>query len=151
MPNNRRKRKYRGRRRKKGTWFSRLSTGKRIGVCLAGILVCFLASTVIFVAAKLGKLDTEEIPKEDIVINDLADEVGVGYTNIAIFGGDSRKGEVEKGINTDCIIVASLNNRTKEVKMVSVYRDTLVDVGGGALQKANSAYARGGAEQESIC
>ena len=59
-----------------------------------------------------------------IVVNDLEEDVGVGYTNFAVFGVDSREGEMEKGTRTDCLIVASLNNETKEVRLVSVYRDS---------------------------
>ena len=55
--------------------------------------------------------------------------------------------------NSDCIMIASINNDTKEVKLVSVYRDTYlaVDEEEGAAgtflyRKVNSAYGRGGAK-----
>lgn len=140
------KRRRRG-RRKKGNWFGRLSLGKKIGACLAGVFVCLAASTVIYVAAKLGKVETTEIPTEDIVVNDLAEDVGEGFTNIALFGVDSREGDLAEGTRTDCIIVASLNNETKEIKMISVYRDTILDIKNGELQKCNAAYSFGGPEQ----
>ncbi len=54
---------------------------------------------------------------------------------------------LERGNRTDCIIVASLNNETKEVKMISVYRDTLLDLSDGTLQKCNAAYSYGGPTQ----
>ena len=47
---------------------------------------------------------------------------------------------------SDCIIIASINNDTKEVKLVSVYRDTLLNTEDDTYDKANSAYAVGGAE-----
>ena len=53
-----------------------------------------------------GKLDTEEIDAADIQVNKEAEETGEGYTNVALFGIDSRSGELEKGTRTDCIIVA---------------------------------------------
>ena len=70
--------------------------------------------------------------------------MGKGYTNIALFGVDSREGDLGEGNRTDCIIVASLNNETKEIKMVSVYRDTLLDLSEGTYQKCNAAYSYGG-------
>ena len=97
--------------------------------------------------AKLGKVKREVIPKEKIVVNVLEEDVGVGYTNFAVFGVDSREGEMEKGTRTDCLIVASLNNETKEVRLVSVYRDSFLDLSDGTLQKCNAAYSYGGAEQ----
>lgn len=147
------RRPHRGRRRgrRKGNWFKRLSVGKKIAVCLGSLILCLLASGVVYAASKLGKLDTQEIPKEDIVINadvqeKLAD-LGDGYLNVALFGVDSRQGDLEKGTRTDCIIVASLNKKTKEVRMVSVYRDTLLDLSEGTLQKCNAAYSFGGPAQ----
>lgn len=145
-----RRHRRRLRSRRKGNWFSRLSVVKKIAVCTVGLVVALAASGVIYVAAKLGKLDTEEIPKEDIIINDeverLAD-LGEGYLNVALFGVDSRDGDLEEGTRTDCIIVASLNKKTKEIRMASVYRDTLLDLSEGTLQKCNAAYSYGGPTQ----
>ena len=140
------KKRRRG-RRKKGSWFSRLSVGKKIVVCLGGVFIALAASGVIYVAAKLGKIETEEIPQEDIIINEEVEDLGEGFTTIALFGVDSREGGLGKGTRTDCIIVASLNNKTKEIKMVSVYRDTLLDLSEGTLQKCNAAYSYGGPTQ----
>jgi len=77
----------------------------------------------------------------------LDETVGEGYTNVALFAGDSRTGQLDKGVRSDGIIILSLNNETKEVKMVSVYRDTLLDLSNGSYAKCNSAYSYGGAKQ----
>ena len=70
-----------------------------------------------------------------------------GYTNIALFGLDNRsQGKYESG-QSDVIMIASINNKTKEVRLVSVYRDTFLSIGNGKFSKANAAYARGGAKQ----
>lgn len=144
------KRRHRRGRRKRGNWFSRLTIGKKVGVCFGGLILALASSGVIYVAAKLGKLDTQEIPKEDIVINEGVEQLaslGEGYLNVALFGVDSREGDLEKNTRTDCIIVASLNKETKEIKMASVYRDTLLDLSEGTLQKCNAAYSFGGPKQ----
>lgn len=39
-------------------------------------------------------------------------------------------------------MLANINNDTKEVKLVSVYRDTYLDTGDGIFQKCNAAYAK---------
>lgn len=140
------KRRHRRGRRKKN-WFLRLSGPKKAAVCLGAMVLALLASGVVYAASKLNQIDTQEIPQENIVINQEAEAAGEGYTNVALFGGDSRTGELEKGVRTDTIIVASLNNKTKEIRMVSVYRDTLLDIGDGTLQKCNAAYSFGGPEQ----
>lgn len=72
------------------------------------------------------------------------EQVLEGYTNIALFGLDNRSsGDYNKG-RSDTIMIASINNKTKEVKLVSVYRDTYLGIGGGKFNKANAAYSKGG-------
>lgn len=72
---------------------------------------------------------------------------GVTYRNIALFGVDSREGQLLAGTRSDTIMVASINEETKEVKLISVYRDSFLNVGDGAYNKANVAYAKGGPER----
>lgn len=77
-------------------------------------------------------------------------EVLEKFTNIALFGLDSRYGELDEGVRSDTIIVVSINNETKEVKMCSVYRDNWLRVvkkdGTAYYGKINAAYAYGGPE-----
>lgn len=84
----------------------------------------------------------------DEVKNSQASGAMAGYTNIALFGLDSTEGDLESGNNrSDIMIIASINNSTGEIKLVSLYRDTYLDIGDGNYQKANAAYAYGGPEQ----
>lgn len=53
--------------------------------------------------------------------------------------------------NSDTMIIASVNNDTKEVRLVSIYRDTLLNLGDDTYSKANAAYAYGGPEQATPC
>lgn len=77
-------------------------------------------------------------------------DLGEGYTNIALFGIDPRLGEFEDSTHTDTIMIVSINNKTHEVKLVSLYRDTFLRMtttdGEIDYEKANSAYFRNGAE-----
>lgn len=142
------KRRRRRRKQMKITqWFKKLSTKQKVLLISGIVLLLIMLAGVIYVASIFGKLDTQEIKEEDIFINEELENVGVGYTNFVLFGGDSRSGDVTKNLNTDTIIIVSLNNATKEVKMVSVYRDTLLDLTNGKIKKCNSAYSNGGAKQ----
>ena len=127
--------------------FSAMSTAKKVGVALGGAAVGIAVIGVASVALKLSKVKQTDIPDKDIVVNEINTETLEGYTNIALFGGDSREGALEEGTHSDCIIVASINNQTKEVRMVSVYRDTFLDQTDGSLKKANNAYFVGGPKQ----
>ncbi len=143
-----RKRRRRRRKQMKITrWFKKLSMKQKVLLISGIVLLLLVLAGVVYVASIFSKLDTQEIDENEIVINELDEEVGVGYTNFVLFGGDSRSGDVTKNLNTDTIIIVSLNNATKEVKMVSVYRDTLLDVKNGRIKKCNSAYSSGGATQ----
>lgn len=71
-----------------------------------------------------------------------------GYRNIALFGVDAKnKSQLYKSSRSDSIMVASINMDTGDVKLVSVYRDSYLNLGTDKYDKCNSAYARGGAEQ----
>ena len=87
--------------------------------------------------------------KENLDINEDANEAQKGYRTIALFGIDSRSTtSMAEGNRSDSIIIASINNDTKEVKLASVYRDSLlqVDYDGGITTKITHAYAYGGPE-----
>lgn len=69
------------------------------------------------------------------------------YTNIALFGVDARNGKLSTGTRTDTIMILSVNNNTGEARLVSVYRDTYLNLGNDVYNKCNAAYAKGGPEQ----
>lgn len=84
-------------------------------------------------------------------VNELTEEtleVMDEYTNIALFGLDTRQaGSLGKGNRSDTIMVASINNKTKDVKIVSVYRDSYLNLANDKYRKCNEAYSIGGPEQ----
>ncbi len=98
--------------------------------------------------SKVGKHDMKE---EDIVINPEVKEREEttkmkGYRNIALFGVDSTTGALAKNTRSDTIMIASINLDTGECKLVSVYRDTYLNLSNDSYNKCNSAYAKGGPE-----
>ncbi len=70
-----------------------------------------------------------------------------GYRNIALFGVDARDGELGKGTRSDTMIIASINQDTQEIKLISVFRDTYLNLSNDRYNKCNTAYAQGGPEQ----
>ena len=112
------------------------------------VLLLFIGGLFVYgqISAKLDKIDIQEtdLADQDIVTNDQAPQM-TGYTTYALFGLDHRsKNEKLNTENSDTIIIASINNDTKAVKLVSVYRDTLLNVKDDTYSKANSAYSLGG-------
>ena len=92
----------------------------------------------------------DEFDTKKLKTNRLKYNYAEEYTNFVLFGVDSREGEVDTS-NSDSILIVSIHNTTGEVKMVSVYRDTMLgifDSEGNITQyfKVNSAYSYGGPE-----
>lgn len=70
-----------------------------------------------------------------------------GYYTVALFGVDSRDGNVDRGLS-DVNIICNINRETGDVQLVSVYRDTYAQIDEkGTYHKINEAYFRGGAKQ----
>lgn len=71
-----------------------------------------------------------------------------GYWTIAIFGVDSRDGNLEKGALSDVEMICNIDKATGEIKLVSVYRDTYLKINSkGTYHKINEAYFKGGHKQ----
>lgn len=131
------------------------SAKKRVLLFILEILVVVLFIAALFLYGQIDKkLDqvVQQQPEttfeeEEIVIN-MEAPVMTGYTTYAIFGVDTRKQDSElNGENSDTIIIVSINNAKKDVKLVSIYRDSLLNLGNGTYGKANSAYLLGGPSQ----
>ena len=102
----------------------------------------------IYVNSKLSEMNYVNIDKGNIEINDGVEESLQGYRTIALFGVDSRSEQLEQGTRSDCIILAVVDQKNKVVKLVSVYRDTYLQIAGSSsLDKVTHAYSYGGAEK----
>ena len=124
---------------------------KKVLLVVLEVICVIILLAILYVWSFIGKIDFNPFDRENAGINsDLSMESIMqqeGYTNIAIFGLDNRSGGNYDSGNSDVIMIASINNKTKDVKLVSVFRDTYLKVGDEAYNKANYAFARGGAEQ----
>ncbi len=132
----------------------------------AEIIVVLVLIGALYFVTKLDYIHKDNIDTDEIVINTIdetsADEFMVdvsdvkmngelhgmeGFRNIALFGVDARNENLGKGVRSDTILVASINEQTKEVKLCSIYRDTYLNLGTDQYSKANEAYAHGGPKQ----
>lgn len=121
------------------------------------VLLLFIGGLYVYgqLNSKLDKINQPVLDDSKIKVNqevqdsiDSQESTLTGYTTYALFGIDHRdKNTALGGENSDTIIIASVNNDTKDVKLVSVYRDTLLNLGNDTYSKANAAYAYGEAEQ----
>lgn len=119
-------------------------------ILILEIVAVIVLLIILFFWLKLSRINqTGKLDEDKLSINDLDEatkDLLDGYTNIALFGLDNRSNGNYGGGNSDSIMIASINNDTKEVKLVSVYRDTYLNVYDDSFKKCNSAYAKGGVE-----
>lgn len=123
---------------------------RRIILFIIEIIILVIAVFVLYSVlsgTKSGKLDLDE---DKIIINKQVQEAEEttmkGYRNIALFGVDSTTGALTKNTRSDTIMIASINQDTGECKLVSVYRDTYLNLSNDSYNKCNAAYAKGGPE-----
>ena len=123
---------------------------RKIILLVVELLVLLILAAVLYGVSKLSKIEREDVPLENIEVNEgiseESQEIMKNYKTIALFGLDNRSnGNLSKG-RSDVIMIANINNDTKEVKLCSVFRDSYLDVGNGSFRKCNAAYGNGGPE-----
>lgn len=140
MANNKNSRK---RRKKKKS--------KKLLLFVFEVLLLAILLLAAYFVSMMNRIKYENLDESEAGINSDLDESTIlsleGYTNIALFGLDNRSSNNYDTGNSDVIMIASINNETKDIKLVSVYRDTYLSIGNGSYHKSNAAYAHGGAKQ----
>lgn len=119
------------------------------------VVLLVMVGVLLFVTRKTEENEGPtivELPSEapELEIAPVVEESPVmkGYWNIALLGIDAeRESQLVKGGRSDSIMIASINLDTGDIKLVSVYRDTYLNIGGDEYIKCNTAYAEGGGEQ----
>lgn len=130
------------------------SKNKRLGLILFFEILIFIGLVAgygwYYVNHALDLIAADDTPKEEIDVSDAVTETMTEkYKTIALFGLDTRDNvDMTKAgmAHSDAVIIASINNDTKEVKLVSVYRDCFLEMatGSGGTQKFTHAYFLGG-------
>ncbi len=135
---------------------ARKKKNKRLWKILGAEVVLFailiIGYGVFYANNKLDKMNYNELDDSELGINEgLSNEPVEKYTTIALFGIDARDVSTDAGNRSDTIMVASINNKTKEVRIVSVYRDNYFEIENpnngkcdDMYTKATHAYAYGG-------
>ncbi|MDD7713016.1 MAG: LCP family protein [Lachnobacterium sp.] len=140
MANNKNSRK---RRKKKKS--------KKLLLFVFEVLLLAILLLAAYFVSMMNRIKYEDLDASEAGINNDLDENTIlsleGYTNIALFGLDNRSSNNYDTGNSDVIMIASINNKTKDIKLVSLYRDTYLSIGNGSYHKSNAAYAHGGAKQ----
>lgn len=124
---------------------------RRIILFIIEIIILIIAVVVLYAVLAGTGSGKVELKEKDIIINETVQEAEEttmkGYRNIALFGVDSTTGALTKNTRSDTIMIASINQDTGDCKLVSIYRDTYLNLSNDSYNKCNAAYAKGGPEQ----
>ncbi len=122
-----------------------------VGVLIRNIIILLLILAMILVAfiwSMTGNFERQDTSTADWSISDSVAQSLKGYRNIAILGSDARKGEGYDGSRTDAIIVLSIRKSDGRIRLISVMRDSYLQVGLSdgtlGLDKITHAHAYGG-------
>ena len=111
-----------------------------VAVCGVGIYY--------YMDVQLGKLGHIDTNMSEFAIDSQVKKDLKGYRNIAVMGVDARAGEKQEATRTDAIIVVSLEKKTGDVSLISVMRDSYLEMdsstGDPMFDKITHAHVYGG-------
>ena len=84
-------------------------------------------------------MDSAEKSRSDRTDSEVPTASQDQYREIALFGVDSLEGELSQKTRSDAIMILCINETKDEAKLVSVYRDTLLNLGDGTYNKCNNS------------
>ena len=103
------------------------------------LLISTLATGYMYIRSKIySGLNPSE------TISDTEYKEVEGITNVLLIGTDART--LDEASRADSIIIATLDNNRKQIRLTSLFRDTLVNIPGHGEGKLNAALAYGGPE-----
>lgn len=108
------------------------------------VAVSAIITVYVMINKKVDKINYVSVPKEDVYVNEVVKDDLSDYRNIALLGIDAREDTFSVGNRSDCIMIISINEKTNDVKIMSVYRDTYLELNNRGLDKINHAYSFGG-------
>jgi len=120
---------------------------KKIVLSVFIIFAIFVGGSFGYVFYELNKMNTTKISKTDADLGikstaSTKEEVSSDIINIALFGIDRRvKTDVSR---SDSMIILSIDQKHKKIKMSSLMRDLYVEIKGHGQTKLTHAYAYGG-------
>ena len=123
-------------------------------IILVIIIGCILAG-YLFIKSKFDKMTYKPLDEADLGIETVEEEPEKPKVQVddkikfVIFGSDSRDTEDSYAGRSDTIIIVVINNVDKSINLISIPRDTYVNVPDYGMTKINHAYAYG-QEQLSI-
>ncbi|WP_447406705.1 LCP family protein [Clostridium perfringens] len=116
---------------------------KYIILALILVILGLIGASTYYINSKINKVQKVEVNKDNLSIDKAQVEEEKHIKNIALFGIDAPKGKAGR---SDAIMILTLDEEHKVMKLTSIMRDSYVDIPGHGDDKINHAYAFGGPE-----
>lgn len=116
-----------------------LTTGKKVLIIIATILIFSLSALGSYLLSMVGKLNNVGLNDSDLGI-EKSKNTSSKIKNIVLFGIDQTDGDIGR---SDAIIIATVDSLHKKLKLTSISRDSYVNIEGHGYDKLNHAYAYG--------
>ncbi len=128
---------------------------KKTLLIVVGTLLVLLIATCLFawfyIQNMWNKMEMVSFNRSDVQTNDLSDSVlqaSEGYTTIMLYGVDARNNsDLLKNANADTDMICCINNETKEIKLVSILRDTFMETTTNRHTKLTNVYSGYGVQE----
>ena len=121
------------------------SKKKRVIIALSSVLFALAIILGVVFGVFIDML--KDYNHNEITDNDInnIESIDKDIVNIALFGIDTRTQGSFKGLS-DSIMILSINTSDGKIKIISIMRDSLVEIPGKKENKINAAYSIGGPE-----
>ena len=107
------------------------------------LFLILLGGGYYYINFKLNKVQKVEVNKDNLSIDKTQVQEEKHIKNIALFGIDAPKGKAGR---SDAIMILTLDEEHKAIKLTSIMRDSYVNIPGDGDDKITHAYAFGGPE-----
>lgn len=109
-------------------------------VVVVGVVIGYYSYVKSKIYTEINEIEVKTVEKKNEEEVDYKEVEGI--TNVLLVGTDAR--DLKESARADSIIIATLDNNNKQIRLTSLFRDTLVDIGGYGPYKLNAAMAFGG-------
>ena len=117
-----------------------ISTISIVLAVVVGVVIGYYSYVKSKIYAEPSEIEVKTVEKKNEEEVDYEEVEGI--TNVLLVGTDAR--DLKESARADSIIIATLDNNNKEIRLTSLFRDTLVDIEGYGPHKLNAAMAFGG-------
>ena len=117
-----------------------ISTISIVLAVVVGVVIGYYSYVKSKIYAEPSEIEVKTVEKKNEEEVDYEEVEGI--TNVLLVGTDAR--DLKESARADSIIIATLDNNNKEIRLTSLFRDTLVDIDGYGPYKLNAAMAFGG-------